>query len=113
MAIENDQNQRADRNDADQHPPSRPVDIVQTTNGDGQRRDVVRDDPEGRDEGWSALAVAKRRVDDQGDDAADEDDQRKHPELGAGRSGVEVKIAPHGVEVVVHSVVVPVRRSVE
>lgn len=113
LAIENDQDQRADRDDADQHPPSRPVYIVQAANSDGQRRDVVRDDPEGRDEGWAALAVAKRCVDDQGDDAADEDDKRKHPEIGAGGSGLEVEVPPHGVEVVVHSVVVPVRRLVE
>lgn len=73
----------------------------------------MRDDPEGGDEGWSALAVAKRSIDNQGDDAAEEHDERKHPELGAGGSGLEVEVSPHGVDVGVHSLVVPVRRLVE
>lgn len=113
LAIENDQNQRADRDDADQNPPSGPVDIVQTPNGDGQCRNVMRDDPERRDEWRPALEVAERRIEDQGNNAAKEHDKREHPELGAGGSGGEVEISPHGVEVGVHSLVVPVRRLVE
>jgi len=112
LAVEDQQDQCAERDDADQHPPARPVEVMQAAHRDGQRRDVVRNDPQRRDEGRAALPVAERRIEDQGDDPAQEHDQRKHPELGASRPSFEIEVAPHGGDVGIHWRLSPVRVEV-
>lgn len=112
LAVEDQQDQCAERDDADQHPPARPVEVMQAAHGDSQRRDVVRNDPQRRDERRAVLPVAERRIKDQSDDAADEHDQREHPELCAGRPSLEVEIAAHGVDVGIHWRLSPVRVEV-